>query len=84
MSDKVATGTAYASSFVTVFAASWSFNEMLAFGGFCVAAITMFYNIWFKERVLRDERAYKQALLYEIKNKEVLSVAQDINEVVKE
>ena len=84
MSDKVATGTAYASSFVTFFAASWSFNELLALGGFLIGLATFIFNVVYKERVLRDERAYKQAMLKELHNKEVVSIAQDVNTVVKE
>lgn len=84
MSDKVATGTAYASSFVTIFAVSFSLNEMLALGGFVIGLLTFFYNVWYKERVIKDERAYKQALLDQIKQKEIVNVAQDINDIVKE
>lgn len=84
MSDKVATGTAYASSFVTIFASAWSFNELMMLSGFLVGLATFVYNCWYKERVLRDDRAYKQALLNQIKTKEIVNVAQDINDMVKE
>ena len=84
MSDKVATGTAYASSAVTIFASAWSFNELMMFAGFLVGFATFIYNCWYKERVLRDDRAYKQALLNQIKTKEIVNVAQDINDMVKE
>lgn len=77
MSDKVATGTAYTSSVITVFAASWSFNELMMLGGFLVGLATFLYNCWYKERVLRDERKYKQALLEQIKRKEVVSIDSD-------
>jgi len=78
MSDKVATGTAYASSFVTIFASAWSFNELMMLAGFLVGLATFLYNVWYKERTLNDDRAYKTALLQEIKNKDTISIAQEI------
>lgn len=84
MSDKVATGTAYASSFVTIFASAWSFNELMMLSGFLVGLATFLYNVWFKERTIRDDRAYKQALLVEIRNKSIVAVSQDINDIIKD
>lgn len=84
MSDKVATGTTYVASATTVFASALNFNEMLALGGFLIGLATFIFNVVYKERVLRDERAYKQALIEQIKQKEVVNVAQDVNDTVKE
>jgi len=84
VSDKVATGTTYASSFVTIFAASFSFNEMLALGGLLVGVITMVYNILYRERVLYNEREYRKAILAEIKNKGVIGIGQETTTIVND
>ena len=74
MSDKVATGTAYASSFVTIFAASFSLNELLAIGGFLIGVATFLYNCYSKERMFRADQEYRLAMLEEFRHKSVLAI----------
>ena len=84
MSDKVATGTAYAASATTVFASALNFNELLGLAGVIIAAATFLYNVWVKERIIKNDLEYKRAMLEELHNKKVVSIAQDVNTVVKE
>ena len=53
VSDKMATIASYAGGAVAV-AGGLGLNEILAIAGFVVAVATFAYNVWYKERMLKE------------------------------
>jgi len=84
LNDKVTNSATYAGSFVTIFGGVWSLNEFAIVGGFLVALMSFLYTIFYKERQARSDREYKQALLAEIKHKDIVSLATEIAKVKDE
>lgn len=64
MTDRVATVASYAAG-GTAIVAGLSFNEWLALGGFIVALATFAYNVWYKERMLKELRQKSQITIKE-------------------
>lgn len=64
MTDRVASTVSYLGAGAAVFGGI-SFNEWLALGGFIVAVLTFCYNIWYKERMLKELRQKAQITIKE-------------------
>lgn len=75
MNDKYAQGVTYASSFITVFGGAWTLNEIAVISGTAIALCSFLYNVFCKERQHRIDLEYKQAMLNQIKEKDIISVA---------
>lgn len=78
MSDKAATATTYAASAATFTAGALSLNEIVMLGGLVIAILTYLTNLYFKRKWVQDDRAYKAALLAEIKNKSTFNIVSDM------
>ena len=64
MTDRVASTVSYAGAGAAVLG-GLSLNEWFALGGFIVAVITFAYNVWYKERMLKELRQKSQITIKE-------------------
>ena len=78
MPDKAATATTYAASAATFTAGALSLNEIAILASIFIAVVTYFTNLYFKRKWIADERAYKAAILLEIKNKSSFNIVSDM------